>query len=1054
MTINQLAEMRKWWVEANQENGFEDGIKNLLAKMAPDTAHFIDELLQNADDAGASEVQFILNADRCEFEHNGDRLFTIEDVESITSIGSSSKVDDPTSIGEFGIGFKSVFAYTATPEIESGHFHFRIRDLVVPDINGLTPESLGKKKTRFIFPFDNPKKSAERATAEIEKNLRNLNENTLLFLNNIRKIMYRLPDSTVGSLKRIEHSNEQNRIEISIVRPRNPEPDSIHFLRFIKDVEVQDEEGKLKCCRIAAAFSIDKSDGGKWKITSLNPGQVCIYFPARKETSNLRFHLHAPFASTVARDSIRECTANDELRNHLAELIVESMHTIRDQGMLNVQFLATLPNNTDDLSAFYSPIRERLIEEFNKEKLVPMKQGGHTAAYGCYRAPSALSDLINDKDLATLLGEDSSQPLWIANPPQINQPEDNFLSMLDISQWAIQELINVLDTQTDRVTKWLSEKPEEWHQDLYVLIGDFLSRALSSPLYLAREHKEKLSNLRIILCSDGEYRTGGECHFLDDVEFEFQKEKAQLEEFHYVAKKVYSSGQNKNQQEKAREFLEKIGVCKVDEAERIKAILRQRYEDPDTEIPSKLHEEDMKRFIAFVEQNPDKVILFKDYCVFKTADRGSFDGGFYHKASITFLDSPYLETDLKVYYEDDEYWEYVCTENINPYLSLDYEESNIDLEELGKFAAAVGAKTKLEVTKQKIPSDHPQIDYLLSADGYKRTHTSIDEDFSIPEFPILLANPSIIKSRLVWQAMDSAPDYSLKSQFRWNRSYPTHDGDSTLVHKLRNAKWVPQENGGSISFVRPCDAVKDNLPGGFPYDTGQKWLETIEFGKAAKEQTAENIRKEIEKNSWNQRAKEWGFESGDAAEKAAEFFKEQGKSPDELLKKLRVQKRRKELLIIELDDAEEKEFETRARSIRASRSTIDPRTTLRALYTTDENRMQCQMCSKEMPFRKRNNDEDYFEAVEALGKGHFFKEHEAQYLALCPECAAEYKEYVKKDPKARETFHDALKNSDSPQIHLESHGRTIRIWFEEKHWRDLKTVLYYYENVYNADESD
>ena len=112
------------------------------------------------------------------------------------------------------------------------------------------------------------------------------------------------------------------------------------------------------------------------------------------------------------------------------------------------------------------------------------------------------------------------------------------------------------------------------------------------------------------------------------------------------------------------------------------------------------------------------------------------------------------------------------------------------------------------------------------------------------------------------------------------------------------------------------------------------------------------------------------------------------------------------------------------------------------------------MCSKEMPFKKRNSDEDYFDAVEALGKTYFFKEHEAQYLALCPECAAAYQEYVKRDPKAREAFYDALKNSDSPQIHLESNGRAIRIWFKDKHWQDLKTVLCYYENMYSPDDAD
>lgn len=1054
--LRELHKKRKKWVEANRENNFEDGIKQLLTDLYPDNAHFIYELLQNAEDAGASEVRFVLKEDSAIFEHNGSRIFSLKDVDAITSIGFSTKRDDHTNIGKFGIGFKAVFAYTTTPEIESGEFHFRIHDMVVPDTGGLAPGGLGWEKTRFVFPFDNPKKPPEKAREEIETNLRELNENTLLFLSNIRKIEYRLPDATIGSMERKESANNSNRIEISVMHPGNPLPDSIHYLRFTKEVDIQDENGQLKPCQIAVAFGMDKS----WKITPLNQGQVCIYFPATKETSKLRFHLHAPFASTVARDSVRECPANDELRNHLAELIAESMHAIRDQGLLNVEFLATLPNNRDNLHPFYLPIQERLIEEFNTEKLTPMKRrrSEHAAASGAYRSSSALTDLIKDEDLARLLGKDSSQPLWIANPPQINQPEDNFLSTLDISSWTTEDLIEVLNDQSDRVTKWLRDKSNEWHQVLYGFLGDFLSRAPSSPLYIARDRKDKLSNLRIILCSDGEYRAGNECHFLgDDIESEFQEEKTGEEEFHYVAKEVYSSGENKNRQQKAREFLEKIGVCEVDESERVKAILRQRYEDPDTIIPSGLHEEDMKRFIAFVEKEPDRIDLFTNYRIFKTVDCGSFDGGFYHKASIIFLDSPYLETDLKVYYEDDEYWEYVCTESLDPYLSLDYEESDLDLEKLGKFAEALGAKTKLEVTKQTIPPDHPQFDYLRFAPGYRWTHTGIDEDYSISEFPILLANPSIIKSRLVWQAMGSAPDYSLRSQFRWNQSYSTRDGDSTLVHELRRAKWVPQENGDSISFVYPREASIEHLPEGFSYETGQKWLDAIEFGKVAKQQRTENIFKEIEQNRRNQRATEMGFDSADEADTMVEIrnvLKEQGKSPNELRDKLVAGKRRKERILIELGDAPEKEYEQHPRSVRVTTGTIDRRTHLRSRYTTDDNTMECQMCRQDMPFKKRNSSEDYFEAVEALKKDHFPKEHEAQHLALCPECAAKYKEFVKRDEIVQEALYNLLKNSDVPEVRLPLDDLVIRIWFEEKHWQDLKTVLDYYENMYNPENSD
>ena len=107
-----------------------------------------------------------------------------------------------------------------------------------------------------------------------------------------------------------------------------------------------------------------------------------------------------------------------------------------------------------------------------------------------------------------------------------------------------------------------------------------------------------------------------------------------------------------------------------------------------------------------------------------------------------------------------------------------------------------------------------------------------------------------------------------------------------------------------------------------------------------------------------------------------------------------------------------------------------------------------------MPFKKRNSDEDYFEAVEALKKDHFPKEHEAQHLALCPGCAAKYKEFVKRDEKARAALYSLLKNSGIPEGRLQLSDLVIRIWFKEKHWQDLKTVLDYYENIYNPDESD
>src|SRR3954462_3436423 len=84
------------------------GIRDIVEELYPDRAHFIYELLQNAEDTGASLASFGLEKNAVGFEHNG-LPFTKENVWDITNIGKSTKKDQEDQIGRFGIGFKAVF---------------------------------------------------------------------------------------------------------------------------------------------------------------------------------------------------------------------------------------------------------------------------------------------------------------------------------------------------------------------------------------------------------------------------------------------------------------------------------------------------------------------------------------------------------------------------------------------------------------------------------------------------------------------------------------------------------------------------------------------------------------------------------------------------------------------------------------------------------------------------------------------------------------------------------------------------------------------------------
>ena len=111
----------------------------LLADRYDDRTHFIFELLQNAEDALSRRegwrwprtVAFTLAPAKLRVSHYG-KPFEEQDVRGICGIAESTK--EQTEIGRFGIGFKSVYAFTDRPEVHSGEENFVIENFVWPTV--------------------------------------------------------------------------------------------------------------------------------------------------------------------------------------------------------------------------------------------------------------------------------------------------------------------------------------------------------------------------------------------------------------------------------------------------------------------------------------------------------------------------------------------------------------------------------------------------------------------------------------------------------------------------------------------------------------------------------------------------------------------------------------------------------------------------------------------------------------------------------------------------------------------------------------------------------
>ena len=85
-------------------------------------------MIQNADDAGATVIQFFIDSRQhgckglvksslssCQgpaLISANDAMFSEQDWEGIQSLQQSIKADDPFKVGRFGIGFNSVYHLT------------------------------------------------------------------------------------------------------------------------------------------------------------------------------------------------------------------------------------------------------------------------------------------------------------------------------------------------------------------------------------------------------------------------------------------------------------------------------------------------------------------------------------------------------------------------------------------------------------------------------------------------------------------------------------------------------------------------------------------------------------------------------------------------------------------------------------------------------------------------------------------------------------------------------------------------------------------------------
>ncbi len=132
------------------------GAGDNAAHLSDDRLQGIAELIQNAEDLGATTASITVDVERSRllFQHDGAGL-TLHDVWGLTVPWLSLKATDAEKHGRFGVGLKTLQALSPVLEVHQGQFHvrFEANDLAVAADRRLWPTA-SPGVTTFIVPFE------------------------------------------------------------------------------------------------------------------------------------------------------------------------------------------------------------------------------------------------------------------------------------------------------------------------------------------------------------------------------------------------------------------------------------------------------------------------------------------------------------------------------------------------------------------------------------------------------------------------------------------------------------------------------------------------------------------------------------------------------------------------------------------------------------------------------------------------------------------------------------------------------------------------------------
>lgn len=1023
-----------------------------IIQLYTDRSHFVYELLQNAEDAQATCITFIQYPDRLEVMHNG-KPFTAENLQGLCDIGKSDKVDNLNQIGEFGVGFKSVFGICDTVKLYSqpNNYYGDYGDAVpfaVEIVDFTSPVDIEAQElsktitTKFVFPYTVGRsfsgfKNIDELNNTLSLKLQNLGITTLLFMKNLEIIEYKicLTEKTIEGEylldKKIinDHCSLISAIGLSDKKTEKEEKiEEISYLKFSKVLN------NLSNRTVDIAFPVQIKEDGSYECKTPQTPYVSVYFPTETE-SKLGFIVQGPYRTTPNRSSI---PADDEdnisLAKETAQLLRESLFELKETKKLNMSFIKVLPLN---VTAFYNyrlfyPVYEMVKSLLSNCDIIPCRSGEYTSSKRSKIArQERIANLFTD-DLLTELIADGNAYHWLSTSLTETNNEykhvyNYFVNELKISVVRPEGLgIFFLNNP-----HFLEHRNDDWLIELYSILEN------APAAFTKARNESNLLTANIVKTSTGKfvapYRKTENKQYIHNIFL--PSDKIVSKEINFVDENLYS---------KCKHFFDNIlQLQKPNEYEFYIKDIEKRYQGY-YEYDEEQHIFDIKfliRYLKYEDYRTEVQRVINEYFVLKCID-GKFRNPYNKKIYV-----PITKTgvNLELYFKN----------IINDVFFADvdfYSAHGIDVDMLSQLGIRESIILYDNIIEGEYFTGAPGRQPRWWTDGifkWKLTFDKIKEVLTyISAHPN--AKDSIIKSKAIITLLIEN-EKKLSGTVYIGGGTPNLENETSeiikilrgLTHFQWNGKWIFSEG---MELVSPKAISKHDMSTSIygRINAESCIYELLNFKKTALDE-ADDLRKNVPKKQLdaffeNELKQRFGISSSELVKYIptetinTENTPIQDNYPFPVVKVKNweaLKKHAAEMLCF----ANPVKYDFKVRRIRISNKPKEARAYLLNMYRYDGiYKYACQICH---------------EASSNIEIGQLFKKTETELdpmnLCLCPNCHAEYAKLRNGienfDEKIKDKILEISENDvlSSNQVVVNIGG--INIWFTQVHFAEIQSLI-------------